>query len=88
MKHPQTAEQFSLRVPVPLSDWFSRKGRSSNGAFQLFSLVALTPLTLLPGDMLAACQPHDPVTVAACCNENIFVGGWIYGPSSIFFTQH
>ncbi|KAF1386178.1 hypothetical protein PFLUV_G00115460 [Perca fluviatilis] len=33
------------------------------------------------------CQPHDLVTVAACCNENISVGGWIYGPNSIIFSQ-
>lgn len=25
-----------------------------------------------------ACQTHDPVAGGACCNENTFIGGWIY----------
>ena len=77
---------FSPPIAVPLSDWPKRRGRRNKQALRAFWLAAVTPLELLPGDLLAACQPHDPVTVAACCNENISVGGWIYRPGSIIFV--
>lgn len=70
--------RFLPLIAVLLCDWPAEGGRCTMRAFGPRWLVSLTPLQLLPGDLLPACQTHDPVAEAACCNENISVGGWIY----------